>query len=77
MFKGMKTTLLVVTGLTVGYFGTMLAGCGSAPGHTVEETCCIDTTKVDSVAVVETVVETAIVDPATIPATITEGNEAE
>jgi predicted small secreted protein len=58
MFKGMKTTLLVVTGLAVGYFGTMLAGCGTAPGHGEEVKC--DSTAVVCDTVATTVTEAAV-----------------
>jgi hypothetical protein len=45
MFKGMKTTILMIVGVATGYFGTMLTGC-TGSGCTEEKEAICDTAKV-------------------------------
>ena len=56
MFKGLKTTLIIVTSLVFGYTLAALSGCNHAPGHGHDGECdstkvCCDSTKLDTVVV--------------------------
>ena len=60
MFKGMKTTIiLMIVGVATGYFGTMLTGCGTAPGHGEDAKC-------DSTAVVCDTVATTVTEAVSV-----------